>query len=185
MITVEGLDNTGKTTLVKKLCSDFPQLKFTPSIGNKHDLNQIVEQAWYIAEEAEVDEIWDRSRIISEYVYNPVLNKRSLAFGHATMLKMMREWLQRPQLIIYCTRPLPNIQASFDEREQLDGVVSKLKELAAAYEAFMGFLAIMFKVTDPPKYLLEYNFEEDKYEYIRDLVGRYLVEAKNLAEARG
>lgn len=180
MIVVEGLDNTGKTTLVEKLCSDFPQLKHTPSIGNKHDLNQIADQAWYMAEEAEVDEIWDRSRIISEYVYNPVLNMRPLAFNKDSWFEMIRRWLQHPQLVIYCRRPIGHIFESFDEREQLEGVAGNLAALDRAYEGMMWFIEVLFQQSDPPKYIIEYNYEVDTYEEVRDSVARYLAEAKEL-----
>lgn len=180
MIVVEGLDNTGKTTLVEKLCADFPQLKHTPSIGNKHDLNQIADQAWYMVEEALVDEIWDRSRIISEYVYNPVLNMRPLAFAKNSWFAMLQQWLLHPQLVIYCRRPVRHIFETFDEREQLGGVADKLPELDRAYEGMMWLIEVLFQQSDPPKYVIEYNYEVDKYEEVRDMVGRYLVEAKEL-----
>lgn len=179
MITVEGCDNTGKTTLVKRLCSDFPQLKYHPSIGNKHDIEQIIEQAYYLAEEADVEEIWDRSRLISEYIYATAL-KRRLAFSYRTFLRLLAEWLHGPQMLIYCKRPIVDILAGFDEREQLGGVKENLVDIYFAYENTMGFLQPLFQDADPPKFLIEYNWEEDHYDDLRDLVARYLVEAKEL-----
>lgn len=187
MITVEGNDNCGKTTLVHQLCKDFPQLKYHPSIGNKHDLGVIVEQAYYQVYEADVNEIWDRSRLISEYIYNPVLNRRQLAFNPSIYFKYLNHWLQNPQLLIWCNRPIEKIRETFDERDQLGGVFEHLEELQHGYETFMAFIAWFFNIhqVDRPKYLIEYDFEKDSYEGVRDIVARYLVEAEQLIDPRG
>lgn len=182
MITVEGCDNTGKTTLVHMLCKEFPQLKDHPSIGNKHNLNEIAEQAYYQAEDADDNDIWDRSRLISEYVYNPILKGRGLAFPYDVFLKLLAVWLSKPQMLIYCRRPYEKIKATFDEREQLEGVGAHLFDIYVAYDNTMGFLRTMFDVSPVPKYLVEYDYEQDNFDDIKNLVGRYLVEAKGLAE---
>lgn len=86
MLIVEGLDNTGKTTLVQWISEEYPQFEVQQSIGNNHDLRMIRLQAH---DESSLNRpllLCDRSRLISEYVYNPVLKSRPIAYD-------LRDWL--------------------------------------------------------------------------------------------
>jgi thymidylate kinase len=181
MICVEGLDNTGKSTLCEKLGKDFPELEFHPSIGNKHDLDQIREQAYYQAEEAKVNELWDRCRFISEYVYNPVLRGRDLAFGHEAWFYFIKEYLLSPQLLIYCKRPLGKVIATFDEREQLSGVYDNLPLLNDAYNSIMWLMSVCLEQSPYKSVsgILAYDYEEKgDYDRVADAVGQYLEEVR-------
>ena len=161
-----------------------------PSIGNKHDLTQIKRQAWAGLDEDRKNplRLWDRSRIISEYIYNPVLKGRPFAFDVDEYFMMLAAYLKRPQLIIYCRRPLPRIRATLDERDQLAGVVNHLDELHEAYERFMGFMKHMFMVQgmSPGDQVgtgvYEYDYERVDYEVlkpiVRGYVGRFDEEAR-------
>lgn len=178
MITVEGLDNTGKTTLVERIRNEFPQLKHNPSIGNKHVVEQIRQQMY---SSIQVDRfypltLWDRSRIISEYVYNPVLRGRPLAVNFEEWWQLFGEYLKQPQLIIYCHRPLVDIQKSFDDREQLGGVAQNLGALNLAYEHVMDWIDFIFRNIQPSDFgrLVRYNWKTDSYSKVRASIEKYL-----------
>jgi len=148
LIIVEGLDNTGKTTLVEELLKDIPTLKHRPSIGNTHDPKQIADQAYHEAFLAPPGLISDRSRIISEYVYTPVLRARSLAYDFEIWWSYIQRLVTRHHLIIFCRRDPLEILETFDERDQLPGVQEHLITLHHRYEAFMGMLDFLTAVQE-------------------------------------
>jgi GTPase SAR1 family protein len=182
LIVVEGLDNTGKTTLVEQLVKDFPQLEYNPSIGNKHDLPQIHTQAWESINHDTPLKIWDRARFISEYVYNPILQNRELAFDTEEWLYMLAEYIRRPQLVIYCFRTPDRLIKDFDEREQLAGVFEHIPELMEAYDRVWNMVHFLFGLSphDSRIYLHSFDHEDKEYKYpvIRKAVKEYLEQVE-------
>ena len=179
MILVEGLDNTGKTTLVSDLALRYPELAVRPSIGNKHDLSDIRKQAQDEAHGLPPLTIADRSRIVSEYIYGPILKSRPLAYPFDLWMTYLSGFLHHRHLVIYCTRPLEKLQATFDEREQLSGVYENLEDLYATYQDFMDALRLLFSFADPvnPCKVLLYDFEVDGWlDLICKAVEDYMVE---------
>lgn len=178
MILVEGLDNTGKTTLVQDLCNRYPVLTSRPSIGNKHDLDQIKAAAF---EEAYGSMpyllVADRSRIISEWIYNPVLNAREPAYDFDMWLFMLKGFVQKPLYVIHCWRDLDNIRSSFDERDQLGGVAEHLPELAQKYEHVMGMIDLFFDLQQR-RPVMWYNYEVDNPDLIYREVEAYIKEGQ-------
>lgn len=179
MIIIEGLDNTGKTTLAERILTDFPELQLRASIGNKHDLDMIRTQA---QDEAMYDHplmVADRSRLISEYVYNPILQGRELAFPYISWLFWLAHFTGKQHLIIHCHRDVTQLQSSFNEREQLGGVVDFLDDLAARYWQMMEMLQLLFDVQqDNRSLILHYNFDVQpaQYSYIKECITIYLKE---------
>lgn len=161
MIVVEGLDNTGKTTLVSRLCEDFPNLHYRPSIGNKHNMVEIRTQAEAEAYQYRPNVISDRSRIISEYIYNPVLKDRDCAYPVLDWLRFIGYWASRPQCLIYCTRDPQLVTVTFaeDEREQLANVRDHIPQLSAEYERTMEFIRWLFELTRGHFYV-EFDFDK-------------------------
>lgn len=181
MITVEGLDNTGKTTLVERLLQEFPELHHRPSIGNKHDMRQIQVQAEAEAYQYRPNVISDRSRIISEFVYHPVMGDRDTAYPVHDWLRYVAMWVQRPQLLVFCHRDLANVGDKFEEREQLEGVAKFLEELSDGYETMIRFVDWLFRQSPRGHYLVFYNFDMaaddfDPYVPVKDAVEKYLQE---------
>lgn len=183
MIILEGMDNTGKTTLYEKLLEEFPQLSARPSIGNKHDLTQIRRQA--------EDEAWhpdklrltlgDRSRIISEYIYNPILNKRPIAFSLDTYTELLAGFARGHHLVVHCYRSTARIIDTWDATgEQLEGVRANLSEIAYAYDCVMQMLQFLFRVGEGGGKVIRYTFEPgndaDLYPVVTSAIRRYLHE---------
>lgn len=189
MIILEGMDNTGKTTLYDKLREEFPQLKARPSIGNKHDLDQVFSQAR--------DEAWnasglaltlgDRSRIISEYIYGPILQKRLLAYSMNDYMEMLGGFARGHHLVVHCYRSTSRIIDTWDATgEQLDGVRQHLSELSSAYDEVMHMLRFLFRVGGLGGRVITYSFEQrshgggfsfgDHYPIVTSAIRQYLHE---------
>ena len=180
MIIVEGLDNTGKTTLVKQLADAFPQLKIRPSIGNKHDPAAIAQQAWQEAYYAQHHTISDRSRIISEWVYNPILRARPTAFSFDRWMKHLAGFAQGQHLVIYAVRHLEEIRESFQHKDQLEGVYDNLDLLNRRYSQVIAMLKLLFELQPHPVSTIDTYFFADDYSrtFIMNEVQRYLTSAK-------
>ena len=184
IITVEGLDSTGKTTLIEQLVKDFPGLKVIPSIGNKHDPVEIRRQAldWpnYDRQDYVSSQVYiaDRCRLISEMVYNPILKTRPLAFSPSEFLEVTRRWLFFPQLIIYCSRSKDRLLKTLHNEEQLTGVEEHLNELNEQYGKMMGTLEFLFDLYDNGSKIIVYSFDHErkdmKYPSVRNAVAQYL-----------
>lgn len=175
MITVEGLDNTGKTTLVKHITEEFPSLEMRPSIGNKHDPNAIQRMAYDEAYVLGPSVISDRSRILSEYVYSPVLKTRPVAYGYNRWLTYLGAWSLNKQLVIYCHREPINVLESFDESEQLEGVKDNLLVLDMRYKQLMHTLEFLFAVApNPDNLIIDWDFDDyENMDYILEAVKVY------------
>lgn len=161
MIVAEGLDSTGKTTLVEKIVARYPGLKYRPSIGNKHNPAQIARQAQDEAYSWDMMKniVGDRSRILSEYIYTPVLKKRAPAYSYNTWLEMLSSYTQHEHLIIHCKRHRAKIIDTWNEPDQLEGVREHLSEIDDRYDHLMDMLWFLSKVTEGKIRILHYNFE--------------------------
>lgn len=176
MIVVEGLDNTGKTTLVELIQQEFPSLKMRPSIGNKHNLEQIHNAAYDEAYQPEMDRVLaDRSRIISEYVYNPVIGARPIAYDFNHWMRYLGVWAQRRQLVIYCHREPMKVLEGLEDREQLEGVRDNVLILDARYKGMMHTLDFLFSLApQPTNMIVDYDFDDyENSDYILEAVKLY------------
>lgn len=179
MIIVEGVDGTGKTTLVHRLHESFPELEVRPSIGNKHDPKEITRQAWEEARLHRPTVLGDRSRIISEYIYSPILKNRPCAYTPQEWCSFLGGFIERPQCVIFCWRYLDRIEENLKEEEQLANVIPNLRKLAVAYESMMEILDFMFRVSPQGHVAVNYNFDlstpdQDSYPFVVDQVASYL-----------
>lgn len=133
MIIVEGMDNTGKTTLIKSLVAQF-DLEYRGSASElRGDPSKLV--AWVdeeLARPTVKPPIYDRFPLISEEVYGPILRGRS-----SIPERRYDGWAQAHSvLFIYCRPPLGYIRR-WGTREQMEGVKEFDKELIARYDRVM------------------------------------------------
>lgn len=134
MIIVEGMDNTGKTTLVEKIAKQYPTLQRDGSLGPNTPAELIARVVRMIAR-ADVGEMWlyDRTPLISEEVYGSELRGESALLGVWGYLAD-QVLLQRP-LIIHCDPPEEHVRASFKDRDQMEGVEQRISRLLARYRS--------------------------------------------------
>lgn len=141
MIIVEGMDNTGKTTLVEKLAEYFG-LEIVKSPGPQRyrelfdNADLYIHTAEKLKEKDELKEypfIHDRFPIFSDIVYSIL---RSInPFEELEEGKWLRERLYKVKpAIIYCRPDTETILSFKDGREQMEGVKPKGKELLSRYD---------------------------------------------------
>jgi len=163
MIIVEGMDNTGKTTLIKNLVSEFKlDVRGSPS----HLVGTPQLMLW-VEDEIEIKydkpPIYDRWPLISEEVYGPMLRGSSDAEGRFI------GWAARMcALIIYCKPPIEKI-LNFGTRAQMEGVITHGKLLVKEYDKVMkryaqqGWGVVMYDYT-----------RVGSYSKVRSIVQQYI-----------
>lgn len=117
----------------------------------------------------------DRSRLISEYIYNPVIKARPLAYGMDDWLYMVGRFVQGQHLIIYCKRAMNDLVESFVEDEQLGGVFENLFSLASRYERVVAMFQLLFDIAESPSRIIVCEFASAR-DWIFQNVKQYIEE---------
>ena len=142
MIIVEGMDNSGKTTLAEHLAEKFKlPLMHSPKIREN-----MIQDALTILT-LNPNAVMDRFSVISEVIYGPTLRRKIIFDTFVTRwIFYMDKLAQCKPLIFYCRPPDEKI-FDYGDREQMEGVKEHDKELLGAYDALMdswaGRLLIM------------------------------------------
>jgi len=152
MIIIEGMDGSGKTILAQQLSirlGNAPIKRFVTSDGPaNYDLlvekvkTALAELHDQVMQNQRPVVIYDRFSLISEAVYGTILRGRN-HFGDE-WLALIDLLLSLDPIVIYC-RPssefiLQNIRETADS--QMEGVVSKARELINAYDELMSWLQV-------------------------------------------
>ena len=167
IIIVEGMDNTGKTTLIEKLHKNlgFPIIK---SLGNA---TQEAHVGWLIDllhKHEENDHVLvDRCPLISEFVYGPLIRHRNVMWSIAQ--DWWDELLKIGVIVIYCRPSRDTILGTLTEREQMEGVVSQGTKLLDTYDELMISIRnrlplIVYNYVDDPQ---AQELSIDLYSYIK------------------
>lgn len=136
-IIVEGMDNTGKTTLIEAITNHLQQGE-VPFFHRKprgpgsrgQDLTEI-----HTMLESTGVRIYDRTPVISELVYGKVLRgEGSLGNQSWHFLQLL---LRIEPLIIYC-RPHDDAIFNFGDRPQMAGVIEQKQKLLERYDFMMN-----------------------------------------------
>lgn len=135
LIIVEGMDNTGKTTLANRLADDL-KLVLVSNKKRPESFQDIKEYCTKICELAENRHvITDRWAPISEKIYGPICRD-----SHIYKDENEEEFeTQVHTFIIYC-RPTIKTIKEFGNRSQMEGVIEKADELIKAYDNIPFFL---------------------------------------------
>lgn len=139
MIIIEGMDNTGKTTLMEKVLKKYPHLKpmrmDNAVTATVDEYRKFVWNILILPVEETKDMIFDRF-LFSEAIYGPIVRGgiRITAEEMMGALKLLRT---HDPLIVYCRRTADEIRRTFDSREQMDGVADHIDELVDSYEDWM------------------------------------------------
>lgn len=171
MVVVEGMDNTGKTTLGKAL-SDYFSVLLIRSLG--HQKNLVIWVDWILeqlrAQQYEAGRpgvIYDRWPTISESVYGPEL-RGTYAFQNLTWLDEAF-WRLNP-VVIYCRPPKAKI-LQFGKREQMTGVKKNAAELIRHYDGWYNF----HQANYPGHTIIRHDYTKDSVESLFPLIERHLV----------
>jgi thymidylate kinase len=169
VIIVEGMDNSGKTTLVNYLAETF-NLPVIHSPGPKADLNYFMVEAM-MTELKNEQVIYDRFPAFSERVYGPILRGRDhIQERYLVLLAALKPY------IIHCDPGLHTVLSTIKDREQMEGVEDQAERLYHRYEKIMfpeGNKLFSFHVT-------RYNWHHEmSYSYIKHNVAHYLQTRKD------
>ena len=163
MIIIEGMDNTGKTTLAKRLAKDLDLLY----INNRKkpngwpDLDRDVYHFCWIS--SIFSTVFDRWAAISEAIYGRVL--RGKEPNRDEYIQLHKFSARENPLVIYC-RPKDSTILNFQE-DQMDGVKERAKELIIAYDEEMNFVRKFLTVC-------EYDYENHEYNHLRNIIIEHL-----------
>lgn len=140
MIVVEGMDNSGKTTLVRQISSRF-NLPIQPSLGPPTPVKALEILSDFMV--ARGLKVYDRLVAFSDTVYGPPIRGRVVTdpIQWTWIYRVLR---QKP-FIIYCRPPEDRI-LNFGDREQMDGVVEKAKALLGSYDALFQSIEDFFGI---------------------------------------
>ncbi|MDE2098834.1 MAG: hypothetical protein KGL39_16395 [Patescibacteria group bacterium] len=161
MIIVEGMDNTGKTSLTQYLGHRYG-LPVIHSEGPRGVIESFkwVESAMNLHKN---NIIYDRFPLVSEEVYGVVLRNYSV-FDNPPGEELRHRLVGAKPILIFCRPPL-DVMGRFGEREQMEGVIENSIQLSQRYEEvifgeFSEIDPISFDYSSDPDYTnLITNFE--------------------------
>lgn len=171
MIIIEGVDNSGKSTLAMKLSQRLKINLFRDpkpegmSLANAHRRLRPIRA------------IHDRCYAISDYVYGTVLREGpNLGELHADVIL---DLLTHNYLVIYC-RPENEVILNNQGRGQMEGVIDNHIKLISEYDNFMQNLKRFGACT-----VIEYDWKRDSFDLLLEKVKKYFQkfeEARTTAE---
>jgi GTPase SAR1 family protein len=169
MIIVSGPDNSGKTTLVKKLAEDLklnnlPKCKSLPLW--EHPLQY---SDWIIdtIKKAGPHDIVDRC-FIDEIVYGPVMRGR-ICFSALQSLDLSHILVDKKPLIIIPNPGADRISQTYAEREQYPELHQNLRVLFRYYEVMNEY-----PFNQCPQYIFDYRFDPN-YEIVKHVAQMYIL----------
>lgn len=156
-IIIEGMDNSGKTTLIKKLMENkafgkvykvIPSTGYTPNIRSK-----VMEEIFH---DTTSYKIYDRHPLISEYIYGPII-RGSSKIRQAEVQQLMSHLFDNNRtLLIWCYPPPQVLKESLSESDQMEGVVSNADGIIDSYYNFMTSYV-------PPASYIGYDYTTDPH----------------------
>lgn len=146
MIVVEGMDNSGKTTLVQQISSRF-NLPIQPSLGPPSPERALeILSGFMVSREFK---IYDRLVAFSDTVYGPPIRGRVVTDPH--QWTWIHKVLSQKPFVIYC-RPPDEVVLSFGDRAQMGGVVERGRKLLGAYDALFQSIEDFFGIASFANY---------------------------------
>lgn len=143
MIIIEGMDNTGKTTLIEQLQKEFklPSARTGTYPRKLEDITRW--HNWCSACPRTL--IVDRHPAISDLVYGPIIR------NHTCSTEGMAYHARNQNYLVFCDPTLPVIQKTYDDRDQMEGTHENLPKLYNAYQDLMRELEpdFIYDFTNP------------------------------------
>lgn len=132
-IIVEGMDGSGKTTLVKHLAHQFPQLEVVTRPKDVHF------DIWWPSELDRLDTapvpIYDRF-FYSELVYGPII--RGKINANMELVNGVAWFMRSTAMLIYARPHSSSIRTAINEHPQMPGVIRHFEQLLEAYDSLMA-----------------------------------------------
>lgn len=163
MIIIEGLDNTGKSFLVKRLSKDMGLLAMNNQRRPQasRDISDYMHMVMDLSHRFPV--ILDRLALISEPIYGPICRGQFM-LSNWQIHTLTYQLKDRKPAIVYC-RPPDSIILKFGAEPQMPGVIEHGPELLKAYDISMAQLKLGgFNV-------ITYDWTTDSYEQLMGELG--------------
>lgn len=174
MVIVEGMDNSGKTTLVRQLSEDCRLLVMNNRRRPKtrQDILDYVAGVVPLAQRFPV--ILDRFAPISEPIYGPICRNTELLTRDDISQCLLRVTAEQPKpaVIIYC-RPRATTILQFGPIPQMEGVIENGRALLQAYDETMKKLGSFWFT------VLYYDWEHDSYSSLKNQVSLHFQNYAN------
>lgn len=160
LIVAEGMDNSGKTTLVATLAKALhatyikAERPLNPSGYAMGAYRNMLQHAQRYAPHV----ICDRSPFISEPIYGTIIRG-----NHGVSALDIAEGLKQIDLVIYCRPDDETILGTIGHRPQMEGVVSHAPSLLYAYDKYFQDEFIRSK-------MLYYDFKEHSVPAIINII---------------
>lgn len=133
-VIIEGCDNAGKSSLIKHLVSRT-KLSTYHNVVDKNAASTLAKQAAEISREGNT--IYDRSSVISEYIYSMVLGRAPVVpFNISDISELCNN-----AIVIFCVPPIDKVLAT--TKEEMQGVRENLCELYNAYDRLVDNLSVL------------------------------------------
>lgn len=171
MIIVEGPDGAGKTTLIERLSEDLG-IPVAPKVVD-HNTNATVNLKLWVEGNVSVrnrptqEVIYDRHRLISEFIYGPILRERQTpGFNDPDWVRTMLSRLYafvRPT-IIFCLPPLGVVLGNVKGDELNEVVADKMGGIYTAYINIAMLSSLHYAKT------MVYDYTKHDYEVARAFV---------------
>ena len=167
-IIVEGMDNTGKTTLLKALSERF-RVEPTNSCRSIPKGEQI---RWMKNELAGPAKLFDRFPLISESIYGPIVRGTQffpMIGGDSFFHTMEKVVIPANPIIIFCNPGIEKVAESFGERWQMGGVKENMTALMDAYGVVGNIFSRMTPLT-----VMVYDYNKHTPELISCILEYYM-----------
>lgn len=167
MITIEGMDNSGKTTLLNRLAEDLC-LTSVKNYQRPRDNNDILQYSHAMQNlnfNMRGKLILDRISSISEPIYGPICRDTKW-IDPEVIEECHQRSRQANALVIYCRPPNEKI-LDFGDRPQMPGVIDRAKQLLVEYDKQMAEVRRVLCTCN-------YDYTVHSYEAIKSVVYNHL-----------
>lgn len=158
-VIIEGPDNSGKSTLIKFLESNLRRSVIHNTV-DKDSTSVLGKQAQELSLEGNI--IYDRSAVISEYIYCLVLQRAPvIPFNISHVADLCDN-----AIVVFCLPPLDKVLAT--TKDEMPGVVENLEKLYNQYDNLIDELVMMGKQFFVYDWTIEADGAEAALEYINE-----------------
>lgn len=158
-IIVLGMDNTGKTTLVKMLSKEL-NYNIIQSKGLHLNKEEIIK---YLLENINKDNnIFERFSLFDEMVYGKILRNYSKFEINEDFYNEIKN---KKPIIIYCRPDIEDI-FNWQNREQMEGVIDNSLKLIKEFDNLIVKIKKDFKI-------INWNFKKDNFDNLVKIIEAY------------
>jgi len=164
-VIVEGVDGSGKSTLIQSLLDRFHFLELVPG-GKKPDMPKFWHD-WTAPLTNELVPIHDRF-FYSELIYGPLIRGQIDAPDY--VVRNVRHILRGTAFLIYCRPPNQALWMAVEAKPQMDGVKEQFRRLRDAYDSLIYEEAPYY----PANRFIRYDWTGNSTRILEDRLEFYL-----------